>query len=109
MCKLSQRHYGLRQAPRIWHKMLDKYLRTCGWRRTKTDADVYVRLAGDNKVYLTVYVDDLFIVGIETDIEMVLAELQSKFMIKDLGTVKHLLGMDISYLPGCMMSISQRS
>ena len=46
------------------------------------DASVYVRLVGENKVYLTVYVIDLLIVGIKTDIKMILAELQRKFKIK---------------------------
>ena len=109
VCILLQSLYDLRQAPSIWYKMLDKDLLTCGLRRTKMDTGVYVRLVGENKVYLTVYGDDLLIVGNEPDIGMVLAELQTKFRIKDLSTLKHLLGMEISYLPGCMMSISQRT
>ena len=32
------------------------------------DAGVYVRLVGENKVYLTVYVDNTMIVGVENDI-----------------------------------------
>ncbi|CAI5728216.1 unnamed protein product [Peronospora farinosa] len=107
VCQLLQSLYGLRQAPRIWYKMLDEYLRKCGFRRTKMDAGVYVRTVGENKVYITVYVDDLLIVGTESDIEMVLVQLRSKFKIKDLGPVKHLLGMEISYMLGCRMSITQ--
>jgi len=69
------------------YRMLDKYLRKCGFKRTKMDAGVYVRTVGENKVFVTVYVDDLLIVGTESDIEMVLG-------------VKHLLGMEITYVPG---------
>ncbi|KAG3042732.1 hypothetical protein PC116_g32608 [Phytophthora cactorum] len=42
ICKLQQSLYGLRQAPRIWYRMLDKYLRKCGFERSKMDAGVYV-------------------------------------------------------------------
>lgn len=108
VCKLLQSLYGLRQAPRIWYRMLDKYLRKCGFKRTKMDAGVYVRTVGENKIFVTVYVDDLLIVGTESDIEMVLAELRSKFKIKDLGNVKHLLGMEITYVRGHMLTISQK-
>jgi hypothetical protein len=82
------------------YRMLDKYLRKCGFKRTKMDAGVYVRTVGENKVFVTVYVDDLLIVGTESDIEMVLGELRSEFKIKDLGNVKHLLGVEITYVPG---------
>ncbi|KAE9002116.1 hypothetical protein PR003_g18342 [Phytophthora rubi] len=108
VCKLKQSLYGLRQAPRIWYKMLDEYLRKCGFKRTKMDAGVYVRTVGENKVFVTVYVDDLLIVGTETDIDMVLGELSSEFKIKDLGEVKHLLGMEITYVPGHVLMISQK-
>ena len=49
-CKLLQSLHGLRQASRIRYKMLDKYLRNCGFRRTKMDAGVYEQILGENKV-----------------------------------------------------------
>ncbi|KAE9034092.1 hypothetical protein PR001_g9877 [Phytophthora rubi] len=100
VCKLLQSLYGLRQAPRIWYTMLGKYLRKCGFKRTKMNAGVYARRVGENKIFVTVYVDGLLIVGTESDIEMVLVELHSKFKIKDLVNVKHLPGMEITYVRG---------
>ena len=64
------------------------------------DAGVYARTVGENKVYITVYVDNLLILGTGFNINMVLVKLRSKFKSKDLGTVKHLLRMEISYMPG---------
>ena len=43
--------------------------------------------------------EDPLIVGTESDTDMVLAKLRSKFKIKDVGPVKHLLRMEISYMP----------
>ncbi|KAE9331968.1 hypothetical protein PF008_g15163 [Phytophthora fragariae] len=80
--------------------MLGKYLRKCGFKRTKMNAGVYARRVGENKIVVTVYVDGLLIVGTESDIEMVLVELHSKFKIKDLVNVKHLPGMEITYVRG---------
>ncbi|OWZ03493.1 Transposable element [Phytophthora megakarya] len=83
VCKLLQSLYGLRQAPRIWYKMFDKYLRKCGF-------------------------NDLLIVGTEVNIEMVLTELKKGFKIKALGEVKHLLGMEITYVLGTTLTISEK-
>ncbi|POM67020.1 putative transposable element [Phytophthora palmivora] len=73
------------------------------------DVGVYVRTVRANKVFMTVDVDDLLIVGTKTDIEHVLIELKSEFKVKDLDTVEHLLGMEIAYVPGRMLTISQKS
>ncbi|GMF52861.1 unnamed protein product [Phytophthora fragariaefolia] len=80
----------------------------CGFNRTKMDAGVDVRTAGANKVFITVYVDDLLIVGAGPNIEEVVAELKKEFKIKDLGNVKNLLGMEITYVRGRMLTISRK-
>lgn len=60
-----------------------------------------------NKIFLTVYVDDIVIVTDSRDITEVVNALAQKFRLKDLGRVKHLLGMEINYRPGKMLYISQ--
>ncbi|KAE9017120.1 hypothetical protein PR003_g23404 [Phytophthora rubi] len=42
------------------------------------------------------------------NIKLMLFELEKKFKIKDLGDVSHLLSMEIKYVPGQSLSISQR-
>ena len=73
------------------------------------DAGVYARTVGENKVYITVYVDNLLILGTEFDVEMGLAKLRSKFKIKDVGPVKHLLRMEISYMPSVVCQFHSAS
>jgi hypothetical protein len=58
-------------------------------------------------VYVTVYVDDLLIAGKKEDIESVIGEISEKFALKNLGRVKHLLAMEVNYVPGKLLCISQ--
>ncbi|GMF24220.1 unnamed protein product [Phytophthora fragariaefolia] len=97
VCRLLRSLCGLKQAPMIWYRTLDKYLRQCGFRRTKMDGGVYTRSVGSSPIFVAVYVDDLVIVGTDENIELVLNELRAKFQIKDLGPVIDLLHMQIPY------------
>ncbi|POM74659.1 Uncharacterized protein PHPALM_8350, partial [Phytophthora palmivora] len=56
---------------------------------------------------VTVYVDDMMVVGMLSDIDSVIEELRLKFVMKDLGRVKHLLSMEIVYEPGVLLCLSQ--
>ncbi|KAG3081391.1 hypothetical protein PI124_g10132 [Phytophthora idaei] len=49
-------------------------------------------------VYLTVYVDGIVIAA---------RQLSAKLEVKDLGRVKHLLGMEINFEPGVILCTSQ--
>ncbi|KAE9262091.1 hypothetical protein PR003_g33669, partial [Phytophthora rubi] len=108
VCRLLRILYGLKQAPRIWYKTLDKYLRQCGFQRSKMDGGIYFRWVNDSPIFLTLYVDDIVIAATTENIKLVLTELAKKFEVKDLGNVSHLLSMEIKYVPGQFLSISQR-
>ncbi|POM81882.1 Integrase catalytic core protein [Phytophthora palmivora] len=86
VCKLLKGIYGLNQVSRIWNNTLHKHLIMIGFKY---------------KIYLTVYVDDIVIAADPRDIVKV------KFRLKDLGRVKHLLGIEINYKPGKLLCISQ--
>lgn len=108
VCKLLRSLYGLKQAPMIWYQTLDKHLRACGFKRCKMDGGVYTRSVGGSPIFVTVYVDDLVIAGTDENIELVISELRAKFKLKDLGPVKDLLHMEIEYVPGQVLWMSQR-
>ncbi|GMF44882.1 unnamed protein product [Phytophthora fragariaefolia] len=76
--------------------------------RSKVDNGVYWRVVGGSPIFLTVYVDDVIIAANAENIKLVVSELERKFSIKDLGSVSLLLGMEIKYIPGQAMWISQR-
>ncbi|GMF24868.1 unnamed protein product [Phytophthora fragariaefolia] len=108
VCRLLRSLYGLKQAQLIWNKMLDEPLRSCGFKRSKMDNGVYWRVVGTSSIFLTVYVDDVIIAANAENIKLVVGELEWKFSITDLGSVSWLLGMEIKYIPGQAMWISQR-
>ncbi|KAF0708473.1 hypothetical protein AaE_013200 [Aphanomyces astaci] len=57
--------YGFKQAQRQWHKKLDVFLCTLGFKRCNKDRRIYVLRDDDNAVsaYLVVYVDDITLAG----------------------------------------------
>ncbi|POM62864.1 hypothetical protein PHPALM_27925 [Phytophthora palmivora] len=71
------------------------------------DAGVYWKIGNFNKIFLTVYVDDIVIAADPRDIENVATALVHKFRLKNLGRVGHLLGMAITLLPRKMLYILQ--
>ncbi|KAE8906461.1 hypothetical protein PF005_g1956 [Phytophthora fragariae] len=73
------------------------------------DGGLYVRSVGGSPIFVSVYVDDLVIAGTDENIELVLQELRAKFEIKDLGPVTDLLHMDVSYVLGQALWISQET
>ena len=72
VCHLCKALYGLKQAPRPWHNKFAKYLLRIGFRMSHADHSLYVHHNDARFVLITIYVDDLIIVGdSETEIEHV--------------------------------------
>ena len=67
------------------------------YKRTFADHCVYVwRFHDDKFIILLLYVDDMLIVGQDVDlIQKLKMELSKTFNMKDLGSAKHILGMEI--------------
>jgi len=88
--------YGLKQSPRQWNICIDTALKQLGFARLKSDVGIYVKGKGEEAVYIALYVDDLFMLGIKlVKIEVVKRGLGKEFKMKDLGEAKFLLGIEI--------------
>ncbi|CAL2270428.1 unnamed protein product [Prunus armeniaca] len=98
VCRLKKSLYGLKQAPRQWYKKFYSFMIEHKYRRTTSDHCVFVKRFDDGEfIILLVYVDDMLIVGQNSDkISKLKKELSKSFAMKDLGPTKRILGMSIS-------------
>jgi hypothetical protein len=93
--KLKRALYGLRQSPRRWYNRIDTYLRSISMTRSTSDYNMYHVGTGTQKIILVVYVDDLFITGVDdARISWLKGKLKTEFDITDLGQVTRYLGVE---------------
>ena len=60
--KLHKALYGLKQAPRAWYNKIDTYLCDRGFRRSESDANLYVIIFLDGCLFNGFFVDDLLLI-----------------------------------------------
>ena len=88
--------YGLKQAPLEWNRKLSSHLTALGFRPSTADACLFVR-AQPSRVFILVYVDDMIIAAEDpAALASIKTDLQSRLLCKDLGELRHYLGMEIS-------------
>jgi hypothetical protein len=96
VCRLKKAIYGLKQALRTWNKKLHITLLEQGFKRTRSDAGVYVYSHDYAEVILIVYVDDLLYMSLSlSEIKRMKKLLADKFQMRDLGPASTFLGMRI--------------
>ncbi|MCO5607903.1 hypothetical protein L7F22_062105 [Adiantum nelumboides] len=94
--RLCKTLYGLKQAPRAWHDKIIEYLLRIGFCMSHVDHSLYVRHSDARFVLITIYVDDLIIVGdSETKIDPVKGLLKKEFEMKDLGELRYVLRLEV--------------
>jgi phosphoribosylformylglycinamidine (FGAM) synthase PurS component len=75
---------------------LMKFLKFLGCKQLESDNCILVNL--EIKVFISVYVDDLLVIGNSESVEGIINELKNKFETKDLGEVSFILGIKIERL-----------
>jgi hypothetical protein len=96
VCKLKISCYGLKQSSRMWYHNFDTYILSLGFLRSTTDHCIYSKEEGGCFIYVSLYVDDMLLIGNIIDtINKVKKQLSSNFDMKDLGATNFILGMDI--------------
>ncbi|GAA5883820.1 hypothetical protein JCM3774_005812 [Rhodotorula dairenensis] len=94
--KLDRALYGLKQAGRVWNHRIYATLEVLGYRRTKSDACIYVRSEGGHTHYIALYIDNLLFVSPDLDeIQWIKDGLKRRYGIKDLGEAKFILGIQV--------------
>jgi hypothetical protein len=95
--RLKKSLYGLKQSAREWYIVLDEHLQKLGFNRLEVEHCLYVRTdQNKNIVIIAVYVDDLLLAANDrTLMDTIKLSLSTRFKMKDLGPVHHLLGVNV--------------
>jgi hypothetical protein len=65
VCRLKKALYGLKHAPRASYARIDGYLMSLGFNKSVVDANLYYKIVDGESPILILYVDDLFLTGVE--------------------------------------------
>ena len=107
VCKLKRSLYGLKQAPRCWNDRFSTYLLSLGFSRSEADPCLFIRVNGDRKIIVALYVDDGLVASTHReDADQFITELEREFKI----TVKpasYFLGIEIDQRDDKSIKISQ--
>ncbi len=94
--KLLKFLYGLKQSPMNFNNTINEFIESMGFKRCVSDHCLYVRWNGKDIMLLVLYVDDIVIAGSDlAEVERVKADFKKRFEMKDLGELRHYLGMTI--------------
>ncbi|KAE8732274.1 hypothetical protein F3Y22_tig00002237pilonHSYRG01326 [Hibiscus syriacus] len=96
VCKLRKALYRLKQAPRAWYGKIVEFLTKSGYSVTPADSSLFVKANEGKLAIVLVYVDDLIITGDdEAEILQTKENLSVRFQMKELGQLKHFLGLEV--------------
>ena len=95
VCKLKKSIYGLKQEPKTWYGIIESFLSSLGFTKSKADSNLYYKVEEWNPVILLLYVVDLFVTGEDGLITDTKRRLVAEFEMKDLGMMHYFLGMEV--------------
>jgi hypothetical protein len=94
--RLKKSLYGLKQAAHVWNQTLHNVLIKNGCVQDGTDKCLYKRESQGNVCYLIIHVDDILVASSnERSKRDLMEKVAEEFELKDLGCVKHYLGIDV--------------
>jgi Reverse transcriptase (RNA-dependent DNA polymerase)/GAG-pre-integrase domain/Zinc knuckle len=107
--KLVKSLYGLKQAGRLWYYRLANFLlRNLNYKRLDSSPCIFVKGDRTKFVIISIYVDDLNLIGTEKEISETKTALSKEFEMKDLGLGTYCLGVEITRVAGGVL-VHQKS
>ncbi|PNX81560.1 putative copia-type protein [Trifolium pratense] len=106
---LKKALYGMKQAPRAWFEKFSTVIPSLGFRSSDHDSALFLRTSSHGRILLSLYVDDMIITGDDVNgIDELKLQLAKFFEMKDLGTLRYCLGIEVAYSPrGYLLSQSK--
>ncbi|KAJ3698209.1 hypothetical protein LUZ61_001914 [Rhynchospora tenuis] len=97
VCLLSKAINGLKQSPRAWFHKLSQALIDFGFTASHYDPSLFFAHVQGQLIIVLVYVDDIIITGSDNSmISNCIAQLNTRFAIKDLGPLHYFLGIAVN-------------
>ncbi|XP_040372840.1 uncharacterized mitochondrial protein AtMg00810-like [Rosa chinensis] len=97
VCKLNKSLYGLKQSPRAWFGRFSQAMRRFGYKQSNSDHTLFLKRCEGKLTALIIYVDDMIITGDNSEeVERLKDLLASEFEMKDLGSLKYFLGIEVA-------------
>ena len=108
-CKLHTAIYGFKQAPRAWYTEFKNYLVTLGFVKSQSDSSLFILHNFEFIVYIFAYVDDIIVTGNQiSGVHNIIANLATRFSLKDHGPLHYFLGVEVLPYPGGLYMCKQR-
>ena len=104
--KLRKALYGLKQAPREWNSTISSHFTdNLQFERCKKDTCIYVKQSKTkHTIMIGLFVDDIVISydkQDEVEVARMKIAMMKKFEMSDMGVMKHILGLRITYRDDC--------
>ena len=78
-----------------WYGMIDSFLSSLGFTKSKADSNLYYKVEEGNPVVLPLYADNLFVTGEDRLIADTQRKLVAEFEMKNLWMMHYFLGMEV--------------
>ena len=96
VCKLKRSIYGLKQSSRQWNLKFHQAMLNDGFTMVEEDHCLYIKHSNIGFIILSLYVDDILIVGNDKKlIDDTKKWLSSNFEMKDMSEARYVLGVRI--------------
>ena len=95
VCQLKKSLSGLKQAPRAEYNKLRMALQSWGFSGATSDASLFIKRTSAYVLFILVYVDDILLIGSDnTTLKSCIADLDTHFALKTLGSINYFLGFE---------------